>query len=277
MSFALSKVFGFLFAPPTLLLLVLLAGVAALWLGRVRLARGLLTGLAGVLLFLAVVPAGKWLAIGLENRFPQPTGLPARIDGIVVLGGFVDQFVTAARGQPSLNASAERLTEALALWRRHPEARLVMTGGSGNLLRQDLKETEVVRQVLDQLGFDPAAVTFEDQSRNTWENAVLTRDLVAPRPDETWVLITSASHMPRAVGAFRNAGWPAATLPYPVDYTTDGTPPAMVTFNLGGSLRLFEVAHELLGLAAYRLMGRSADWFPAPLARPATLPPPPTP
>ena len=93
---------------------------------------------------------------------------------------------------------------------------LVFTGGSGFVFSGALREADVIRHVLDGLGFDLSRITFERESRNTYENAVFSRPLVNPGTGETWLLITSAAHMPRSVGIFRRAGWPV--LAYPVDY-----------------------------------------------------------
>ena len=95
-----------------------------------------------------------------------------------------------------LNGAAERITEFVALARRYPEARLVFTGGSGFVFTGDLREADVISDVLDGLGFDISRIAFERESRNTYENAVFSRPLVDPEPGETWLLITSAAHMP---------------------------------------------------------------------------------
>jgi uncharacterized SAM-binding protein YcdF (DUF218 family) len=167
------------------------------------------------------------------------------------------------RGQPTLTGAAERLTEFVSLARHYPEARLVFTGGSGNLFDQTLKETLVARAVFAQLGLDVNRITFEDRSRNTYENAVLTRDLVAPKPEETWLLITSAMHMPRAHGAFVKVGW--RILPYPVDYQTSGSYDWRLGFSLASGLGgISDALHEWIGLVAYRAMGWTDGIFPGP-------------
>jgi uncharacterized SAM-binding protein YcdF (DUF218 family) len=146
---------------------------------------------------------------------------------------------------------------------RYPDARLVFTGGSGNLFRPDLSESRVIRPVFAQLGVGER-VLYEGRSRNTFENAELTAELVDPKPDEVWVVVTSAFHMPRAVGCFRSVGW--QVIPYPADHRTDGDAnwwPPQIAF--GANLRHLDLAaHEWLGLVAYRLTGRSNALFPRP-------------
>jgi uncharacterized SAM-binding protein YcdF (DUF218 family) len=264
MTFVLSKLGWALVRPGNLLAMALILG----WLLRIsrrptarRLGKRLVS--AGVLLVavLTLLPVGQVTLRPLEERFPQPA-LPARIDGIILLGGSVHTEMTADRGQTVLNGAAERITEFVALARRYPNARLVFTGGSGFVFAGDLREADVIRNVLDGLGFDTSRVAFERESRNTYENAVFSRLLVNPEPGETWLLVTSAAHMPRSVGIFRRAAWPV--LAYPVDYRSTND----LTWSpdlLSGLDALNESVREWVGLAAYRLMDRTDSWFPAPV------------
>ena len=189
------------------------------------------------------------------------------VTGIVVLGGSVNQFIAAARGQIALTGSAERLVAAARLAREHPEALLVFTGGSADPLRQDLKEASTARQVFAQLGLqgalDAGRILFERESRNTHENAVRTFALVEPAPEDTWLLVSSAAHIPRAVGTFRQAGW--RPVPYPVDFRTTGRYDLTPRFGFTGGLGALHAAlHEWAGLVVYYLSGRSEALFPGP-------------
>lgn len=259
MSFIASKLLWF--DPVSVLFTMLALGGILLWSGRwPRLGRVMVAMGTAALALVATVPVGYWSLVELENRFPAAPAPTGRIDGIIVLGGFVDQFVSAARGRPSVNGAVSRLLEGASIARAHPEARMIVSGGSGDPLRQDVKEAEVARAVLRQIGFDLGRVVFEDQSRNTYENALFSRDAMRPATGETWVLITSAFHMPRAVGTFRAAGW--QVIPYPVDYRTEGL--KTWRFGLGNGLSSLWIAHEWAGLLAYRMMGRSTELFPGP-------------
>ena len=113
-------------------------------------------------------------------------------------------------------------------------------------------------------------VTLETRSRNTYENAVFTKALVKPKPGQHWLLVTSAQHMPRAIGCFRRVGFPVEA--YPVDWHTFPhlgygvlCRPLRWAANLD---RLDEVMHEWVGLLAYWLTGRTSSLFPAPRATP---------
>jgi uncharacterized SAM-binding protein YcdF (DUF218 family) len=263
MAFHLSKLFWLVASPTSILTILLGVGLIAAAAGRRRGAIRCLGVAAALLLLVAILPLGAWLLLPLEERFDRPEPMPERVDGIILLGGAVQPSLSAARGVPALNDLAERLTAFLALARRHEDARLVFTGGSGALFGSPMSEAEVARDLLEGLGLPPERVTWEDRSRDTYENAVFSLALAEPRAGETWLLVTSAMHMPRAVGAFRAAGWPAL-LPYPSDYLTKPRPD-LLDFDLASGLFLLDrAAHEWTGLVAYRLMGRSTALFPAP-------------
>ncbi len=263
MFFFLSKVFWAVAAPGNLLLILLCAGVGLLLAGRAQAGLWLTAAATAALLVVAVVPVGAWLMAPLEDRFARPDPLPARVDGIIVLGGMVDPGLSRRRGDPALNGAVERLIEFFALARRHPKARLVFTGGSGSLLEQQYREAAVARDVATRLGLPADRVVWERESRNTWENAVESRALVDPQPGETWLLVTSAFHMPRAVGVFRAAGWPV--VPYPTDYRIDPADRRRPGFDLTEGLSALNAAtREWIGLVVYALTGRSSAILPAP-------------
>jgi uncharacterized SAM-binding protein YcdF (DUF218 family) len=212
---------------------------------------------------LAVLPVGNWLYGVLEDRFPPIDEPPARIDGIIVAGGIVNPVVTHARKQVSVGGAVERLFAMAALAKKYPQAKLIFTGGPGQLLHPDKKEAQAVVPLIRQLGMDPGRVIFEDQSRNTAENVAFSLPLAKPKTGETWLLVTSAFHMPRAVGAFRQAGW--AVTPYPVDYITRGETEPPLQFNFANGLgSLGGALHEYLGLAAYWFSGKTDELFPGP-------------
>jgi len=262
MLFTLSKVFWFFADPGNLLLVALCLGAVLLWSRWRRAGRWLVSAAAAAGLAAATIPMGNWLMLSLENRFPVVHDLPSRVDGIISLGGVVNPWVTKARGQLAIGGSVERLTEFAALARRYPQAKLIFTGGSGSLFDQKVKEADVLAPFLDVLGLDAGRVILENKSRNTYENALFTHALANPQPDETWILITTAWHMPRAYGSFRKAGW--QVIPYPVDFNFKGDEQFDLLFNLRSGLsRLAGGLHEWLGLFSYWVMGRTVSVFPA--------------
>jgi uncharacterized SAM-binding protein YcdF (DUF218 family) len=262
--FVLSKVSRIIMDPGNLLMVLLFAGTILFWMKWLRLAKWMLSLACALVLFAILVPVGGYTQTFLENRFPANPPLPNHIDGIIVLGGVIQARVTQARGETAVSGSVDRLIAFADLAGRYPEARLIFTGGSGSLLHQDFKEADYVAPILQKLGMDTQNVIYENQSRNTYENAVYSRELVVPRPEDTWVLITSAAHMPRAVGVFRTTDWPNI-IPYPVDFNTIGdvshTPPLNLLNGVGGMRRAFT---EAVGLIAYYLTGKTGTLIPAP-------------
>jgi uncharacterized SAM-binding protein YcdF (DUF218 family) len=260
--FVASKLLWSLLAPNTLALLLAAYGLAMVWrrhrFGRWPLALGL-----GWYLAVFALPVAPLLTLPLETRFARPAEAPARVTGIIVLGGAVEQRLTAAHGIPALNGAAERMTEAVALALRYPEAQLVFTGGSSAVVPGGPTEADTARRLFADLGLPAARLVFEAQSRNTHENAVLTHRLVHPQPGETWLLVTSASHMPRSVGVFRKAGW--QVVPWPVNYVTGWDPALWWQWPFPSRLNQAEWAlREWVGLAAYAWMERTDALFPGP-------------
>lgn len=229
-----------------------------------RLGRAAMVLVTLAVALLTVLPVGGWLAWPLESRFPALRELPpaAQLGGIIVLGGAVRTALTARHGQPALNEGAERMTAAAALARHYADLPVVFTGGDASILGEKLTEAAVAEMVFAEIGLPPGRVQYEASARNTWENATLTYAKLRPAPERPWLLITSAAHMPRAVGCFRRAGW--TVLPYPVDYQMT-EPFGLIDLNLAGNMSaLSNAAREWLGLAFYYVAGRTDALLPAP-------------
>jgi uncharacterized SAM-binding protein YcdF (DUF218 family) len=215
MFFVLSKTFGLLALPTNFIIVLGLIGAILMTTRFARFGRGVAI-LAIVLLAVAgFTPLGNLLLAPLEDRFPQWDASKGAPDGIVVLGGPIDPDLSLVHGMPVTLGGADRLIQAAALARRYPNARVLFTGGSANLIATDAKEADQAAEVLESLGVSGERLMLERQSRNTYENAVFSRAMVMPKPGERWLLVTSAYHMPRSVGLFRKAGFPIE--PYPVD------------------------------------------------------------
>ena len=259
--FVVSKVIWLFARPNTFALFLACLGGAALVFRRRWGRWPLLLGL-GWFVAVLLTPLPAWITLPLEDRFPRPKAA-GRVDGVIILGGAVEQLLTERRGIPALNGAAERMTEAVTLARLHPEARIVFTGGQGTVITGEKTEADVARELWAGKGLDGPRVVLENQSRNTWENASLTHALLQPKPGERWLLVTSASHMPRSIGCFRRAGWEVTA--WPVNYST--APGGQGWFDPPFSFRLGQAEwaiREYVGLIAYRLLGRTSALFPAP-------------
>ena len=264
MYFILSKILGF-FANPTNILVI--AGLGGALLVRTRFAAAGWRVTSASLALLAIFgfsPAGNALIIPLEGRFPAWDASRGAPYGIVTLGGGATADVAAARDEPALNEAAERITAVVELARRYPAARIIYSGGNASLTSAEGNEAAAALALFERLGLVQGRVIAEDKSRNTVENAQFSKQLAMPKPGERWLLVTSAYHMPRAMGVFRRAGFPVE--PYPVDWRTRGAQDVGRLFSSvsDGLQRTDTAVREWIGLAVYWLTGRSSELFPGP-------------
>ncbi len=269
MFYYVAKILWFFAGPTNLLVMLAAVGAALLYTRWKRVGRALAAGAAVGLLLIGFSPLGRFVVRTLEDRFPQQTLEDRRVDGIIVLGGAIG----FARGQVTFNEAGARMTTAMALAKEHPHARLVVTGGDGRLVGTGPSEAEGAQELFRLAGIEGERLTLEARSRNTRENALFTRELVQPKPGERWLLVTSAMHMPRAVGCFRAVGF--APEAYPVDYRTDGDRRDVFPFyHMFNGMQLTDVAtKEWIGLLAYRLTGYTPELLPGPLQDSSTASP----
>jgi uncharacterized SAM-binding protein YcdF (DUF218 family) len=264
MFFTVSKIAGFFANPSNVVIAIGCVGFALLATRRARAGIWLIAASFIALAILGFSPIGNALIIPLEQRFPAWDAARGPPDGIIVLGGAISPDVSSARNDVVLNEAAERLTAAADLARRYPNARILFSGGSGELIPGE-SEAPFALRLLQTLAVARDRILLEDRSRNTFENAVYSKQIAQPMPGERWLLVTSAYHLPRAIGVFRKVGFPVE--PYPVDWRTRGSEDALRPFaSVGDGLRRVDTAvREWIGLAVYWITGRSSELFPGPL------------
>lgn len=244
MFYPVSKAIWLIAAPTNALILITAA--ATLW-AVLRLSKSaawLAAAGACALLIGGFTPVGYWLTLPLENRFPQwEAGSQPNVDGIIVLGGEV----------------GERITILAELTRDFPQARLVYSGPGEDRAAENLLKK------FARLGGDRGRVIMEKRSRNTFENAVYSKELIKPNTNERWLLVTAALHMPRAIGCFRRIGFKVEG--YPIQYATTGDRSLVQTaLGLGSEAltQLDAAMKEWIGLVVYRLTDKTSELFPAP-------------
>jgi uncharacterized SAM-binding protein YcdF (DUF218 family) len=263
MPYIASKILGFFLMPSNALVAAGLLGLVLMRSKRtVRAGQRLAAAALVLLLAFGLLPLGKLLMVLLEERFPPWDASRGAPDGIVVLGGVIEPEVVD-RPDSGLNEAAERITAIAGLARRYPEAKILYSGGD-ILMRPGHSEAQAAVPLFESFGIPASRLILEDQSRTTAENATFSRQFAMPKPGERWLLVTSAWHMPRAVGAFRKAGFPVEA--YPVDYRTPRGASLWLPFGSvsGGLHRTDTAVKEWFGLALYRLTGRSSALFPGP-------------
>jgi uncharacterized SAM-binding protein YcdF (DUF218 family) len=265
MFFTLSKVLGFFIVPSNIVALLALAGIALLAVGYIGAGRSILVASVVLVAAIGLLPIGNGLALPLEGRFPRWDATRGSPTGIIVLGGGVIRPRISTDQEVVLGYAAERIIAAAELARRYPNARVVFTGGNPNLIASGPIEADFVVRLFAKLGVSQDRIVVERKSRNTAENATFTKQLVMPNADERWLLVTSAMHMPRAIGVFQKAGFTIDA--YPVDYETgDAEYPSTfsaLVHNIGKTNR---AVHEWIGLLLYWFTGRMSVLLPGPMS-----------
>jgi len=248
--------------PSSAILLLLAAGLLTLFFSQ-RLATWLFAVGAFAFLVTGLLPVGAWALRALEARFP-PADLSRPPDGIIVLGGYLDGARVNDGRYLALDEAGERLTSAAELAVRFPDARLVIAGNP--IGPADQSSAELSADLLETFGIARERMVLEDRSHSTWENAIHTLESAKPLSDETYLLLTSAFHIPRAMATFRTAGWPAL-LPWPVDHRVpEGNLWGTIPLDPLDGLRLADrAAREWTALLVYRVTGRIDGVFPAPV------------
>ena len=265
MFYFASRIAGLILPAANVFFLISVAGVIALFTRYARLGRKVLAGVIVAYFLCGFGPLGAILIRPLEDRFPRPSDAMAAPSGIIVLGGALKAELTNARGVFALSDGGGRMTQAAILALRYPGARVVFSGTTTGLVAGEADEAQDAKNFLTSLGVAASRVFLEQRSRNTDENALFTRHLINPKPQERWLLVTSAAHVPRAVGSFRHEGF--EVIAYPTDYRTEGKVSDFWEFRnepLEGIGMLNAAIHEWLGLIAYRLTGKSDTLLPGP-------------
>jgi uncharacterized SAM-binding protein YcdF (DUF218 family) len=262
--FVLSKTIGYLLLPTNLLIAIGFVGAVLMATRFASLGRKLVVVAVVLLVLCGLSPLGKILLYPLEQRFPAWDATRGAPDGIIVLGASIEADLSVAHGTPVVRGAPDRIIAAAALARQYPNARVVFSGGSANLISNDAREADFAGAIFESLGVDKSRLMMERRSRNTQENAEFSKALVAPKDGERWLLVTSAFHMPRSVGLFRKAGF--AVEAYPVDWRVGGRDDLMALSNIAieGLGRTDLAVREWIGLITYRATGKIDDLLPGP-------------
>lgn len=243
-----------LFDPTLGLVCLLVASSILTLLRRIRAGTILLHISVAVVALVSWTPLPQLIIRPLEQRFPVWHDTDDDITGIIILGGALNPTLASWRPGSGLASASGRITEGVVLARRFPHAKLLYSGGA-----QGVSEANIGFVLMTGLGVDPQQIAIEGRSRTTAENAKFSCQLVKPQSTETWLLVTSASHMPRAMGTFRAVGFNVQA--YPVDYHSKVS--SIINFDLPAGLELLRIAvKEYIGLAAYRIWGFTLELYP---------------
>jgi len=251
--FLFAQAVHFIIQPWHFFLLLIGFGFALRALRFMRAGRISFWAAGGFLALVSLTPIADSLAYTLEGRIQPGQYDLDEVAGAIVLGGSTGSSTLAEdRGGYLLTGASERLNAIASLRRRRPDVPILVTGNAD--------EAEMTRAFLTDIGIDPDTIMFEDQSRNTYENAQFSADMLADRPG-AYLLVTSARHMPRAVGCFRRAG--VTVIPYPVDYRAERPSWSVARMNPTDRFELLDdMIDEVVGLVVYRMLGRTDSLFP---------------
>lgn len=251
----LSKTLDWLLSP--LSWTIVLAGLALVlhWRRRPRAGRVLGVLAAVVLLAFSSEPVSNglyaWAEAGAARTFRDGVAY----DAVIVLGGGLDPDATATSGEPEFNAAAERALRGFELVRSGRAKFVLLSAGTLDPDPAAVPESTILARQLRDWGLDPAQIVEEPKSRNTRENAVESARIARDRGWSRLVLVTSAAHMPRALGCFRAAGLDPDTLP--VDYRHTGKPLRSLAPRAVHLAESADALRELAGRVVYRAAGYS--------------------
>jgi uncharacterized SAM-binding protein YcdF (DUF218 family) len=252
--FLVKKFISALLMPMTVLSAALLGGLLLAWSGRRPHAARLVLTIASILIVLSAYGLGtRSILESLEYAYPVLDIQQARSQGVqwvVVLGGGHAPDAALPLGSQLSPASQTRLIEGIRVLRDLPGSRLLVSGGVG----QRPSEAALMSAMASELGVESRRLLVEERSRDTGEQARIIRGIIGAGP---CVLVTTASHMPRAMAMFRNQGIHA--VPAPVGHIIHRDAPFHLSMLFPHARHLEEaevVCHELYGLSWAWVTGR---------------------
>ena len=183
----------------------------------------------------------------MESQYPAPQGSLQPYVGMVVLGGAINiPYGEEDVRRYTLNAAAQRMTTPMALLRQYPHLMLLFSGGQSDVIAREISVADAAREFYTSFGVPANRLLYERAARNTYENAVLSAKVPGVDRTKPWLLVTSASHMPRSMALFQREGWNVT--PYPVDYVASSYTPWNQYSILAGARRWEMLLHEVVGL-----------------------------
>jgi uncharacterized SAM-binding protein YcdF (DUF218 family) len=252
MFFFISKVLAPLTQPLTYVFIFLV--LALIFYRKPRLGKTCIGLALGLLLVFGTFPFPDMLVRYLETQYAPPAA-PPQADAVVVLSGMVN-LLTSTPHQIEFGESAERILTGISLVKEGHANTLVITGGSGDLYHQDRSEARLLQQFALDFGIPADRILIDPASRNTYENAVNTQAILEEHELSTLILVTSASHLPRAMACFHKLG--ISPIPYGVDYHALPDPEyrlSTIIPSAGALKKTSTILHEYIGILIYKLVG----------------------
>lgn len=261
----LSKILSALIFPLNAAIALMVLALILLWFRRSMWASGCLFAAVAVLAVGGNPAVSHTLSANLERtHLPKPVAEYPQVDTIVALGGGL-QPPFPPRLYVDMNSATDRYLHAARLYHAQRSTLIILSGG--NVFAQSGFEGEAyyAAQLMQEWGVPAAAIVVEDKSRNTYENALFTKKILADRNLKQILLVTSALHMRRALATFNSMGIDA--IPAPTDYDrVEYQTPKLLSWipNVGALSGMTRLIHEHLGYLVYRYRGWIKDEVSAP-------------
>ena len=256
MSFFLSKFLWYFVNPFSLFIFLFFLSFIFLILKKTKIYLVLFSISLIYILLISILPIGKLGIYFLEREFHTRIEYPDKIDGILILSGATKPYLSNEYNSIEINASAERLIESVFLIRKHQKAKIIFSGGSGALKFSKLTHAKVAKKFFEKMNVDNGQIIYENKSRNTYENIIFSKKIAMPNKNESWLLVTSAFHMKRAILIAKKQNW--KFIPYPVDFNQPKKISLKPSIDMFSNLSTLQVAfHEWLGLFSYYILGRT--------------------
>ncbi len=253
MFFYLSKILNFLIAPFTWFFILVI--VARLSKNAGRKQKWWIAAFVVLIIF-----SNPFLVNEVMKQWEmKPVNLEAgkaAYDVGILLGGSLRSY-DQEFGRPVYSQSVDRLLQTIALYKSGKVKKILLSGGSGSVTRPEEKESEIILKVLLQTGIPEEDIIIENTSRNTYENAVYTTEILNRLyPGGTFLLITSSFHMRRSLACFEKTG--LKTIIFPVDPRAHShvyTPENSVFPHANALLMWDALIHEWMGIVSYKAAG----------------------
>ena len=252
--FYISKIIWFLLSPINLILVLLSLVFIFNLINFNRLSKFFFFLTLLFFLISGILPIGSYLGYVLEKKYHFSNYYPNQVDGILILGGATDPYLSDKYNQVILNDSGERLIESVLLINKYPDAKIIFSGGSGSLFYPELDHATVAKKFFENMEINNNII-YEEQSRNTFENILYSKTIVMPKDSENWLLVTSAFHLNRSLAVASKLDW--KLIPYATDFRHPKKFTWKVSFNFLSNFSEFDHStHEWIGIIYYYFMGR---------------------
>ena len=260
MTFYLSKILWIIINPFNLILFLVFFSYFSFLIKLKLISRILNILIISLFIICGFLPTGNYLNYLLEKKFHNMNVFPNVVDGILILSGATKPSLSKEHKQVNLNSSAERLVESVMLINKYPSARIIFSGGSGSINKNEPSHSDVAKKFYNNMNIPFSRIIYEQKSRNTYENILYSKKIAKPKKNEIWLLVTSASHLNRSIAIAEKLNW--EFIPYPTDFNSSKKFYFKISLNFLSNFNNFQKSsHEWVGIIAYYFMNRSSSIF----------------